>query len=312
MFLSIFAIANVFAGQELLDTKEYKVIKVTLDDNTTIKVAYSSDGTTLQKLMDSVGWSSAVNGAYFCPQDYPQCGGINTTTADRVSEGNRSSMYRPDLGARGLFALTKDNDSFLILNNGGYVDWINRKNNSEKMKDIRNGISNFPVLLVEWQNVLSESESLLDSKMKTKATKTFICNVSDNEVYMWQVYAKTIYDMPKYLIDNFGCVWAINLDGGWSMWMIYKGAVKNTPGRLIMDAFVVVESWSTTVIPKEPTMDLSTARIVVKRYVDKNGTSKLGAIVTLIGRIHNLPKIFVAIKEVIISDYLSTEAFLED
>jgi exopolysaccharide biosynthesis protein len=93
-----------------------------------------------------------------------------------------------------------------------------------QLGDVYEGIGNFPVLLLDGQNVLSESEAKIDAKMKAKGTKNFICYTADEStVYMGQVMNKTIYEMPQYLKDTFGCHNAINLDAGGSLSLIYNG-----------------------------------------------------------------------------------------
>jgi len=229
--------------QELLDTSNHRVIKIVLGENISVVSTFSEQGESLDQLMKKENWVSAVNWAYFCPADYWHCNQQNTTTADRVSQGVRSSKYKPDLGARWLFWFNIEWELLFILNNLGYVQWINKKYNADKIDEIYNWISNFPVLLVDGEDVVDLSKSLLDDKMKTKWTKTFICHNQDKTiVYMGQIFNKNIYETPTYMKDTFWCYNGINLDAGASMWMIYNNSAKNTPWRNIMDAFVVREN----------------------------------------------------------------------
>ncbi|MFZ3233069.1 MAG: phosphodiester glycosidase family protein [Patescibacteria group bacterium] len=109
-------------------------------------------------------------------------------------------------------------------------------------KELKNGISNIPVLLLEGKNVLSESESEIDAKMRASSAKSFICsNEKGDVVHFGTVTSATIYEMPEFLRKNFGCYQAIGLDNGGSMGMSYEGRTVRKPGRKIMDAFAVVE-----------------------------------------------------------------------
>lgn len=108
---------------------------------------------------------------------------------------------------------------------------------------MKNGISNIPVLLLEGKNVLSESESEIDAKMRASSAKSFICsNEKGDVVHFGTVTSATIYEMPDFIKKKFGCYQAIGLDNGGSMGMSYEGRSIRKPGRKIMDAFAVVEA----------------------------------------------------------------------
>lgn len=161
MFFSLFVPA-ADAKVELLqkaDGKSMKVIKVVIDGEHEVATATSENGSTFQELLDSVGAKTGVNGAYFCPADYPQCGGKSYTNADRVINGKSVSRYGTDYGARGMFGFDAEGKPLFVLDNQGYAHGgIERQYNADRKGDLRYGISNHPVLLLEGKNVLSESE----------------------------------------------------------------------------------------------------------------------------------------------------------
>lgn len=129
------------------------------------------------------------------------------------------------------------------MDNVWYGKGIDRSYNVEKKKELRNGISNIPVLLLEGKNVLPESESEIDAKMRAPSAKSFICsNEKGDVVYFGTVTSATIYEMPDFIKKNFGCYQAIGLDNGGSMGFSYEGRLMKKPGRKIMDAFAVVET----------------------------------------------------------------------
>jgi len=235
LFIALLYTTHVFAAQELLSTNAYKVIKVTLDWQHVIRAAISPNWqwATLKNLMDSVGWVSAINAAYFAPTDYGR--DKNFTWAARFHEWVNYTYNRPYFNGGAIFGFNSNGNPQFTKKviNAGKFSWTTPYE----------WISNFPILVEAGQNVLVDG-SHIDAKMKQRSTKTFICNVDDHTVYMWQVFSKTIYEMPQYLIDTFSCYNAINLDAGGSLGMIYDGKTHNTPGRLIMDAFVVVEVWN--------------------------------------------------------------------
>lgn len=129
------------------------------------------------------------------------------------------------------------------MDNVWYGKGIDRSYNVEKKKELRNGISNIPVLLLEGKNVLSESESEIDAKMRAASAKSFICsNEKGDVVHFGTVTSATIYEMPDFIKKHFGCHHAIGLDNGGSMGLSYEGRLMKKPGRKIMDAFAVVEA----------------------------------------------------------------------
>ena len=95
---------------------------------------------------------------------------------------------------------------------------------------------------MEGKNVLSESESEIDAKMRASSAKSFICsNEKGDVVHFGTVTSVTIYEMPGFIKKNFGCYQAVGLDNGGSMGLSYEGRTIRKPGRKIMDAFAVVE-----------------------------------------------------------------------
>jgi hypothetical protein len=114
--------------------------------------------------------------------------------------------------------------------------------NKDKLGDLYFWLGNFPVLLLEWDNVVEWSINYIDKKMLTRWNKTFICSAQDNStIYMWVIGWINIPEMPAYLKKNFNCRNAINLDAGNSIGMIYSWFVLDQwPRKRIMDAFVVL------------------------------------------------------------------------
>lgn len=235
-----------FAAKELIDSKidgkSVNVVKVTLDGNTRIVTPYAEDGgETFENLLKKAGSDTGINGAYFCPEDYTWCG-KTYTNADRAYEGKQNFKFGGDFGAKGFFGFDGSDKPLFVLDNVWYGKGIDRSYNVDKKKELKNGISNIPVLLLEGKNVLSESESEIDAKMRASSAKSFICsNEKGDSVYFGTVTSATISEMPDFLRKNFGCYQAIGLDNGGSMGMSYGGKMIRKPGRKIMDAFAVVE-----------------------------------------------------------------------
>ncbi len=227
---------------EVYDWKKTQYIKVILDENHTIITSLSEGWETLENLVSKVWWISWVNWAYFCPEDYKQCNWINYSQNTRFYNWEKYSKYKDDLWANWLFWFDYNWKPLFILNNFWYVDWIKRKYNYEKINEIKYWIANFPVLLLEWENVVNESENIIDEKQKTTWIKSFICSENNEKIIkIWIVENITVKEMAFFLQKNLNCYNAINLDSWNSLWMIYKNKTIKKPWRKIMDAFVVIE-----------------------------------------------------------------------
>lgn len=184
--LAFFVFSQSFAAKELLDSKidgkTVNVVKVTLDGNTRIVTPYADDGgETFENLLKKAGSDTGINGAYFCPEDYKWCG-KTYTNADRAYEGKQHFKFGGDFGAKGFFGFDGSDKPLFVLDNVWYGKGIDRTYNVDKKKDLKNGISNIPVLLLEGKDVLSESESEIDAKMRASSAKSFICSNEKGDV----------------------------------------------------------------------------------------------------------------------------------
>ena len=230
IFLFFFMfIPFTYSYQQLLDKKigshKIKVIQVILDGHHKIISSLSKKGNSLWKLMNKVYWVSAINWAYFCPADYSNCWWKNYTNAPRFYKWKNYSRYKNDFWINWVFAFNKNNIPFIVMN---HIWWnvpkkLDKQINSNKINDIYYGIWNFPVLLFHWNDFVPLYKTELSKKMKGFWFKAFICSTKDwKTIYMWYISNITIYDVPKFLKNNFSCYNALNLDAGSSLWLIYN------------------------------------------------------------------------------------------
>ncbi|MEI6426032.1 MAG: phosphodiester glycosidase family protein [Candidatus Absconditabacteria bacterium] len=246
--LSLFG--QTFAYREILiqniDKHPVRVIKVILDGQDFVVTSVASNGgDSLSNLVNKVGGTAGVNGVFFCPDDYSYCGKETHSISERVFMGNGAdySTFWPDTSIRMIFGFDKTGSPMLVQNNLGSLQdaglWTNT---TDKIGDVYFGLGNFPVFLLEGEDVMYGYTTYLDAKMKAKANKTFICSTQDKKtVYMGVVGTINLVQMPAYLKKNFGCYNAINLDAGSSIGMVYSGFVLDQgPRKRIMDAFVVL------------------------------------------------------------------------
>lgn len=223
-----------------------RVIKVILDwEHFVVSSVADQWWETIQSLTKKVWWISAINGAFFCPKDYSNC---PTTFSyyERVFkwDGEGYSQFWPDTSVRWIFWFTQDGNPLFVQNKISNTDvWLESNINSEKIFDLYFWISNFPVLLIEWDDVTAWASEYIDSKLTWRWNRNFICSTQDwKTIYMWVVWAIWVRDMASYLKNNFWCYNALFLDAWASLAMVYSGNVLDQGSRkLITDAFVVVD-----------------------------------------------------------------------
>src|SRR4029077_16963803 len=99
------------------------------------------------------------------------------------------------------------------------------------------GISNEPLLVQNRQ--IAIVESTLDDKERTVKSNRGGLGVTGQTVYAVIARSATVYDLA-FIIQALGVDNAFYLDGGGSAAMVYQGAYKAGPGRLIPNALVFV------------------------------------------------------------------------
>lgn len=95
-------------------------------------------------------------------------------------------MFRPDTSIRGIFGFEQNGTPLFVQNKISTHDLGLEKNlNSDKIDDLYFGISNFPILLMEGEDVTWGATNYIDNKMTGKANRNFICSTKDGKtVYL--------------------------------------------------------------------------------------------------------------------------------
>jgi hypothetical protein len=189
------------------------------------------------------------------------------------------SMFRPDTSIRWIFWFTRDGNPLFVQNKISETDVGLISNiNAERIDDLYFWISNFPVLLIEWDDVTVWASEYIDSKLTWKWNRNFICSTKDwKTIYMWYIWTIGVWDMAPYLKEQFWCHNALFLDAWASSAMVYSWKVLSQWSRkLITDAFVVVDrdtylglEWtpSETYTPYTPDYEMTKAdRKLVEKY----------------------------------------------
>ena len=260
-----------------------RVIKVVLDwEHFVVSSVAGEWWETIQSLTKKVWGTSSINWAFFCPKDYSNC---DTTFSyyERIFkwDGASYSKFWPDTSIRWIFGFTRDGNPLFVQNKISEWDvWLVSNINSDRIWDLYFWISNFPVLLIEWDDVTAWASTYIDSKLTGKGNRNFICSTKDGKtIYMWYIWTIGVWDMAKYLKEQFWCYNALFLDAGASSAMVYSGKVLSQWSRkLITDAFVVVDRdaylklwWtpSETYTPYEPDYEMMDADWRYVQKVDK-------------------------------------------
>ena len=239
-----------FAYQEILIENRgwhaIRVIKVILDGEHFVVSSVAGEWwETIQSLTKKVGWISSINWAFFCPKDYSNCS--NTVSYyERIFKWDWASysQFWPDTSIRWIFGFTQDGSPLFVQNK--ISDWdvgLVSNINSDRIDDLYFWISNFPVLLIEWDDVTAWASTYIDSKLTWKWNRNFICSTQDwKTIYMWYVWTMSVWNMAAFIKEQFGCYNALFLDAWASSAMVYSGKVLSQWSRkLITDAFVVVD-----------------------------------------------------------------------
>jgi len=207
-----------------VDGRKAKMIKIAPHSGYRVVVSASNEATTLQALVEKVGGVSGINGAYFCPKDYPACGEASFSNTMRIvnGDGKTYSKYWPDMGINGLFGFD-ENGAPTLLKQSVWSGDVDTNFNTGAFESVKNGLANFPIYLYEGKNMLSlYGESEIDAKMRAKSLKNFICSKKDGTILMGGIENATVWDMPNLLL-KFDCANALNLDTGGSTAMLHNG-----------------------------------------------------------------------------------------
>lgn len=244
IWLFLLLTSNVLANnyiEKVIDWYRFRVVKYDTESKDYIfKIWVNPDywATSLRELMEKNNWVSAINGVFFCPSSYKECGWKNFTNNERYSEWFKiwTSISTQD---RVVFAVDKENNPFLYQTN---------KINPDKEEDIYYWFSNFPLLLQDWISKYQDyvDLGLIDYKMKSKIQRNFICSdITWRYIYTWYVWDIALENLPDLLL-KFGCNNALNLDAWHSSAMIYNSRYIVWPGRDILDWVIIERKWLDT------------------------------------------------------------------
>ena len=222
---------NIFTQTVIQDINFQYVLYDISSQKYNIKTAISSTPVTWAELAEKYNALTAINGVFFCPEDYANCDGWNYTINERFIEWKDLSFY-PDTGERGIFWW--DINGTPLLHQTGRI-------NPNIRWDIYEWLGNFPILLSDWEIMLQRYHDiwLYDSKMSASLSRHFICSDSlNNYIIFWRTSGVSL-DTLVPALQELWCWNAMNLDAGNSSHFVYNNRALVTGKRKIIDGFVI-------------------------------------------------------------------------
>lgn len=219
------------------DSGTYKVAIIAADLKSTkviIDTASESDcgsGCPVLGLADYANRNSAIaaiNGNFFCPQDYPSCAGKKNSFDTLVMNKNKHYFNSNNNVYSTVPAMIFSNGSYRIV--GRSLEW-------GRDTGVDGVIANYPQLLASGN--ISYSENPNEPKFGARGARNFVGG-KDSTVYIGTIFNATMGEAAQVL-KAMGMNDALNLDEGGSTALWYNGKYLVGPGRNIPNAVLFVK-----------------------------------------------------------------------
>lgn len=168
------------------------------------------------------GGFAGINGAYFCPPDYPRCQGKVNSFDTLAVNGRTKSVHNR---ANNVYSTVP-----LVAMYGSSLSFYDQTVQWGVDTGSNGAIANFPRLL--------RDGSIATGDEGSKGTRGFIGN-KDGAIVIGHVFAASLADTAEVL-KTLGLQNALNLDGGGSSALWMDGSYKVGPGRSLPTAIVLV------------------------------------------------------------------------
>lgn len=169
---------------------------------------------------------AAMNGAYFCPPDYPSCKGKVNSSDFALYNSNKAVWLNK--------SAISWNKTAMAIFKGKSVQFC-MDTTKCKTSGATAAISNFPALVQDSHIVVEKGD--IQPYQRNKGTKGAIGTDGKN-IYLMLIQNVTITE-EAYVTRALGLTNALNLDGGGSSAMYVNGVYKVGPGRLLPNAIVI-------------------------------------------------------------------------
>lgn len=167
------------------------------------------------------GGFAGINGAYFCPPDYPRCQGkVNSFDTLAVNGRSKSVLNR----ANNVYSVVP-----LVVSNGTSLNFYDRTVDWGINTGGGGALANYPRLLREGVVATSDEGG--------KGLRGFI-GTKDGSIVIGHIYSATLGEAGEVL-KTLGLQNALNLDGGGSSALWVDGSYKVGPGRSLPTAIVL-------------------------------------------------------------------------
>ncbi len=177
---------------------------------------------TLAEHISASGGFAGINGAYFCPPDYPKCQGkVNSFDTLAVNGRTKAVLNR----ANNVYSSVP-----LVAAYGSSLSFYDQTVQWGADGSGGGGLANYPRLLRDGGVATTEENG--------KGTRGFI-GVKDGAIVIGHIYGASFGDSAEVL-KTLGLQNALNLDGGGSTALWYEGSYKAGPGRSLPTAIVLV------------------------------------------------------------------------
>lgn len=168
------------------------------------------------------GGFAGINGAYFCPPDYPRCQGKVNSFDTLAVNGRTKSVHNR---ANNVYSTVP-----LVAMYGNSLSFYDQTMQWGVDTGSNGALANFPRLLRDGNVATGDDGS--------KGTRGFI-GVKDGAIVIGHIFAASLADTAEVL-KTLGLQNAINLDGGGSSALWMDGSYKVGPGRALPTAIVLV------------------------------------------------------------------------
>lgn len=168
------------------------------------------------------GGFAGINGAYFCPPDYPRCQGKVNSFDTLAVNGRTKSVHNR---ANNVYSTVP-----LVAMYGTSLSFYDQTVQWGVDTGSNGALANFPRLLRDGSVATGDEGS--------KGTRGFI-GTKDGAIVIGHVFAASLADTAEVL-KTLGLQNALNLDGGGSSALWIEGSYKVGPGRSLPTAIVLV------------------------------------------------------------------------
>jgi len=195
---------------------------------------------TLADLANRVGAEVGIHGTYFCPPDYGSCAAEINSYNGPLYDSVTGYLHNPmDVfyhlapmiaeSSNGQLVYYSQAPQFSSIASFGQVYG----------SPLHSAIANYPGLINN-SAVIVESEDRLENSMRTNLAPRGAIGWNQDNYILVIAPSATVVDLA-YIMKELGATHAMNLDGGGTSALLYGGAYKVGPGRLLPNAIVFTE-----------------------------------------------------------------------